>query len=353
MDRLLPLLREDLLTELNYSTQSIKLFPTASQLQFLWCYQKKLQNLKIYSHIVPSLEEFFNKSGLINQKGLLKSFTKLTISDNSETQTHQFNMISWPLKNLDLSLIQQLSFNGRKNTKASNILSSLNPLFAAGFFGSLMKLTLKRIWFDKTLKLTNMPSLKQLSIVFCRAPPGQTLVQASRNFQLRYLKLMASGPLEEIYPFLTQITGLDDLIIVCPIRMNIATPLLTALMSAISTHKETLRILDLELYPILELNTRASIWAATVMDIIQECKNLVNLWLPITPLTTKPTSYYRDLIATLPRLLNLVIYTASDFSTKWSPNLARDIFPASTELSSIRFDTYSHEIYRIIRRGSN
>lgn len=222
MDRILPLLREDFLTEFRYSTESAELFPTPSQLQFLWGHQKKLRNLKIYSHIVPSLEEFFNKSEL-NQTGLLKSFTKLAISNNSEMQSqHKFNMISWPLKNLDLSLIQHLSFNGQSNTKATNISSSLNPLFAAGFFGSLMKLTFKRICFDKTLELTNMPSLKHLSIVFCRAPPGQLLVHAC-NIKLRYLMHMASIPLEEIHPFLTQIQGLEDLVIVCPTRMNITT----------------------------------------------------------------------------------------------------------------------------------
>lgn len=349
MDKLLPLLRENFLTEFNYSTQSLEHFPTPSQLQFLWGHQKKLRNLKINSHIVLALEEFFSKSEL-NQTGLLKSFTKLAISDNSEMQSHDhFNIISWPLNNLDLSLIQHLSFNGQNNTKASNIVSSLNPLFSAGCFGSLMKLTFKWICFDETLKLTNMPSLKRLSIIFCRARPGQPLVQAC-NIQLRYLMHMGLGPLEEIYLFLNQIQGLEDVVIVCPIRMSIATRLQTALMNAISLHKKTLRKLDLELHPILETNICASIWDASVME-IQDCKNLVKLWLPLTP--TKPTSYYRDMIAALPRLSSLIISTARDFSAKWSPNLARDIFPVSTELSSIRFDTYSQETYRIIRRDSN
>lgn len=113
-------------------------------------------------------------------------------------------------------------------------------------------------------------------------------------------------------------------------------------------HKETLRTLDLEIYPLLETNIRASIWDASVMK-IQDCKNLVKIWLPLMP--TKPTSYYRHWIAALPRLSKLTIYTLSDFSTKWSPNIARDIFPASTELSSIRFETYFHETYRIILRN--
>lgn len=349
MDRILPLLREDFLTEFRYSTESVEHFPTPSQLQFLWGHQKNIRNLKIYSHIVPSLEGFFNKCEL-NQTALLKSFTKLAISYKSEMQSqHEFNMISWPLKNLDLTLIQHLSFNGQSNTKATNILSSIDPLFAAGFFRSLKKLTFKRICFDKTLKLTNMPSLKHLSIVFCRAPLGQPLIHAC-NIKLRYLMHMASSPLEEIYPFLTQIQGLEDLVIVCPMRMNITTRVQTALMSAISTHKETLRVLDLEIYPLLETNICASIWDASVMK-IKDCQNLVKIWLPLTP--TKPTSYYRDWIAALPRLSKLTIYTVSDFSTKWSPNLARDIFPASTELSFIRFETYFHETYRIIRRGSD
>lgn len=349
MDRLLPLLREDFLIEFSYSTKSAKYFPTPSQLQLLWGRQKNLRNLKIYSHIVPSLEEFFNKSEL-NQKALLKSFARLTISENSETKSHnEFKMISWPLKNLNLYLIQQLSFHGRNNTRASNILSSLNSLFIAGSFVNLMKLSFKRICFDETLKLTNMPSLKELLIIYCRAPPGRILVQA-HNFQLRYLMYMASGPLEEIYPLLNQIKGLEDLVIVCPMIMKIATPVQTALINAILSHKETLRTLDLEIYPILETNIDAMIWDVTFVMNIQDCKNLVELWLPLIP--TRSAFDYRELIEALPRLSSLTIFTASDLSAKWSPNLALDIFPASSQLSFILFETYSHKTYRIIRRGS-
>lgn len=347
MDRLLPLLRDDYLTEFNYCTQSVKQFPTPSQLQFLWGRQKNLRNLKIYAHIVPSLEDFFNKTEL-NRTALLKSFAKLIISDNSKLQSHEFNMISWPLKHLDLYLIQLLKFNGRDNTKASNILSSLNPLFVAGSFVSLVKLSFKRICFDKTLELTNMPSLERLSIVDCRAPPGQPLVHA-HNVQLRSLLHMASGSLEEICPLLTQINGLEDLVIVCPMRMNIAFQLQSALIGAILTHKETVHTLDLEIYPLLEATVTASIWEGNV-TCLQNCKNLVKLWLPLTP--TRTISYYRNLIAALPRLSCLTIYTAFDFSAKWSPNLAADIFPASSSLSLIQCESYSHETYRIIRRDS-
>lgn len=346
MDRVLPLLREDFLTEFSYSTKSAQYFPTPSQLQLLWGRQKNLQNLKIYSHIVPSLEEFFNKSER-NQKALLKSFAKLTISENSETRSHnEFNMISWPLKNLDLYLIQHLSFHGRNNTRASNILSSLNSLFVAGSFVNLMKLAFKRVFFDETLNLTNMPSLKELSVIHCRAPPGRTLVQA-HNFPLRYLMYMASGPLEEIYPFLNQIKGLEDLFIVCLMTMKIATRVQSALISAILSHKETLRILDLEIYPILETTIDAMIWEVTFVMNIQDCKNLVELCLPLIP--TRSAFDYRDLIEALPRLSSLTVFTASDLSAVWSPNL---VFPTSLQSSFIQFDTYSHDTYRVIRRGS-
>lgn len=344
MDGLLPLLRDDFLTEFNYSTKSVKQFPTPSQLQLLWGRQKNLQNLKIYSHIVPSLEEFFNKT-----ERNRTAFAKLTISDNSELQSYyEFNMISWPLKHLDLCLLQYLTFNGRDNTKASNILSSLNPLFAAGSFASLVKLSFKRICFDETLDLTNMPSLDHLSVANCRAPLGQPLVNA-HNIRLRSLMHMVSGPLEEICPLLTQINGVEDLVIVCPIRMNIAFHVQMDLICAITKHKETLRTLDLELYPILRANLTAPIWEVNVL-LIQNCKNLVKLWLPLMP--NRITSHYRNVISALPRLSCLTIYTYMDLSAKWSPNLATDLFPASSELSKIEFETYSHEPYRVIRRGS-
>lgn len=348
MDRLLPLLREDFLTGFVYATKSVKRFPTPAQLQLLWGRQKNLRNLKLYSHIVPSLEEFFNKSEL-NQRALLKSFAKLTISDNSETRSdHEFKMISWPLKNLDLYLLQDISFHGQNNTKASNILSSLNPLFVARSFVSLMKLSFKRICFDETLMLTNMPLLERLIVDCCRAPPGQPLVHAS-NFQLQCLVHRDSEPLEEISRILTHITGLENLVISCPIIMNITTRVQIGLIHAISMHKETLSALDLELYPLLETNTEAMNWDTSFVLNLQDCKNLVELSLPLIP--TRPTSYYRELIAALPRLSSLNVYSDIDLDTKWTPYLALHIFPVSSRLGSIVFKNYSLETFHIIRRG--
>lgn len=54
---------------------------------------------------------------------------------------------------------------------------------------------------------------------------------------------MFSGSLEEIGPLLTQMNGLENLVIICAMRLDIAFQVQAALISAILMHKETFHIL--------------------------------------------------------------------------------------------------------------
>lgn len=111
MDQVLPLLRKDFLTEFSFSTTSSTRFPTPIQMKFLWARQENLQNLKLYSHMVPNLEEFLELEP--SRSALLRSFTKLDISDKFDGLPLNYRAIMiWPLRNLVLSL-QNLQLHGR------------------------------------------------------------------------------------------------------------------------------------------------------------------------------------------------------------------------------------------------
>lgn len=107
MDQVLPLLRKDFLTEFSFSTTSNMRFPTPIQMQYLWARQENLQNLKLYSHMVPNLEEFLEHEP--SRSALLRSFTQLDISDKFDGLPLNYRAIMiWPLRNLDLRVLQNL-----------------------------------------------------------------------------------------------------------------------------------------------------------------------------------------------------------------------------------------------------
>lgn len=351
MDKLLPLLREDFLTEFSYATKSTEHFPTPLQLQFLWGRQKNLENLKVYNHLVPSLEEFFRERREAKQGALLKSFARLTVSDFSATNSDEiFDMISWPMRNLDLSHLRELSFHGLNNAKASNIMSSLNTLLAARCFVNLTNLRFKRISFDDTLILTNMPLLERLIIDSCRTHrPSQPLVRACNSPRLLYLVFWGSGSIEEIAPLVTQIKDLESLVMFCDERVQLKMQVQRDLVHAILMHKKTLRVLDLGIIaPIFKASLDALLWDTYFAKDLQGCQNLVDLSLPLLPI--RRASYYRDLIEALPSLSDLTIYTAIDFCIIYRSDLASQIFPASTRLTCVTFEDYLHKTYCVVRK---
>lgn len=115
MGRLLPLLRQDSLTKFRFSATSKTSFPTFMQMKFIWNHQKKLQNQKLYWHMVPALEEILEER-TPNEVALLKSFTVLDIDVNNYRTHRSVNCIrdsiGRSLKFLDLSFLQKLRVCG-------------------------------------------------------------------------------------------------------------------------------------------------------------------------------------------------------------------------------------------------
>lgn len=114
MGQLLPLLKQDSLTRFKFPALSKKRFPTPTQMKFIWNHQKKLQNQKLYWHMVPSLEAVLKECGP-SEVALLKSFTMLDIDANFQTNRSSDTMrdiMSRSLKILDLSILQKLRIWG-------------------------------------------------------------------------------------------------------------------------------------------------------------------------------------------------------------------------------------------------
>lgn len=335
LGRLLSLLRVDFLIKFSYYTRSIDCFPTPLQLQRLLGRQKHLQNLKLYSHMVPWLEKFLKKRGP-SQGTISKSFTKLDIGSSQDFMTIDPTEMCWPLRKLDICTLRNLSLNGRYIPPS--ILNTLIDQFAGLFFINLTKLSLEQVIFSRTLSLTNVPSLNTLVVKYCwrfnrfLALPG--------NIQLRSLIFKTYGEVKMVTPLLAQIKGLQYLDITSDTQVYDSDDQdMIDFTSAVISHKNTLRGFEFKVDSMSDWNrsaASASLWDSSFVKNIQLCSKLVNLSLPVVP--NQPTSYYRELIASFPNLSNLTLFTRIDSYPEWCPDRAMEIFPASTQLKSVLFE---------------
>ena len=239
MDHLLSLLQKDSLVKFQYSAQSRDCFPTPLQVEYLWGHQKHIQTLKLYSHMAPWLKEFLNKRKP-GQNALVKSFTELCIGGSVECWRMTPARLCWPLKKLDVSLLRSLSLNG------SIIRFSFHAavdLFAAKSFVNLAKLSFIQIFFERTLTLTNVPSLKSLVIDYCgdfNHSFNLPLIFPD-NFQLQSLTYWSSGRVEQLTHLVAQVRDLETLIIGIPFDLDPLDQAMTDFTSTVILHENTLR----------------------------------------------------------------------------------------------------------------
>ena len=333
MGRLLPLLRPDSLTELSFRAISPRHFPTPPQMEFIWNHQKNLQNQRLYSHMVPELDLILRKRGP-SQTALLKSFTELNINDRtSKCSVDVRSMMSWPLKSLDLSILQRLRIGGLYIGDV--VLSSLNTLFARGSFVNLRELTFSWIVFEKEMVLTNLPSLKVLTLRECTGVlPTLPLVIAD-DIRLSSFFGWIFGEVEEMIPVLAQIKGLECLHIKRRHRILAMDQAQKELVRAMISHKKTLRVLNLEESLSSSNRVDAMLWDFHIVKAIQSCRKLIRLSIPL--LSNRSINYYREMIASFPDLETLTIYDSLATCANWSLDNAVMLFSASTNLETICF----------------
>lgn len=334
LGRLLSLLRIDALIKFSYNTRSLDCFPTPLQLESLLGRQKHLQNLKLYSHMVPWFERFL-KTREQSQGTISKAFTKLDIGSSKDYMTIAPNKFCWPLRELDLCILQNLSLNGGC---IPSMLNTLVDEFAGLFFANLTKLSLEQFIFSRTLALTNVPSLKSLVVKYCWR--FNRFLALPNNFRLQSLIFMTYEDVNMLTPLLAQIKGLQYLEITSDTQVYESDDQdMIDFTSAVISHKNTLRVFEFNVDSIGNWNwgaVSASLWDAYFVKNIQLCSKLVNLSLPIVP--NQPTSYYRELIASFPSLSTLTIFTRIDSYPEWCPDRAMEIFPVITKLKSVIFE---------------
>lgn len=333
MDQVLPLLRKDFLTEFSFSTTSSTRFPTPIQMKFLWARQENLQNLRLYSHMVPNLEEFLELEP--SRSALLRSFTKLDISDKFDGLPLNYRAIMiWPLRNLDLSVLQNLQLHGR--SISTPVLCLLNDVFTGGFLVNITQLTFAWVKMVDTLTLTNMPSLNSLGLHHCKSPGGpRLLLTFSDDLRIPYLFYSNFMGVEMVTHLLVQIRGLRHLSIADCYPIKEVTGSRRELGLAISRHKETLLQLKLRESLSLEAGLDVEQWHSDFVLEIAGCRKLVDLSLPLA--LNLPSSYYRHWIARFPDLVTLTIYgEINDRADEYS-DLALELFLAVTQLKYIKF----------------
>lgn len=331
--RLLPLFRTDFLTGISFAPKSIRCFPTPQQTQLLLSRQRKIKNLKLCSHMAPSVDEFVRKNEQ-SRKAVLASFTRLNISDEYDgCSTNTPATMYWPLENLDLSVLRDLHVSGLG--VPSHFLARLNALFARGIFVNLSRLMFEWVVFDDTLTLTNMPSLKLLNLSYCTYVKSDRPLVFKDDFKLRYFWFSTCGNIAELVPLLAQIKGLEHLSIfgfepvweVDKTQRDVA--------GAISLYKETLLTLDLGENLNLEFLIGRTMWHFHVVEAIKECKKLVVLCLPLV--SDKPPYYYRHLTQDLPDLIGLTVYDGINNCSTWDSRTAFQLFPPLSKLSYVHF----------------
>ena len=339
LGQLLPLLKQDSLTRFKYSAVTKNQFPTPIQMKFIWSHQKKLQNQKLYWHMVPSLEAIVNECGP-SEVALLNSFTRLDINvcyHTSKSLDVMRNIMGRSLEVLDLSILQKLRIWGIPSGFV--ILPLLNTLFANGSFINLKKLFISNVLFKKTVRLTKLPLLNSLTLQDFGNDVGILPLELADDIRLSTFSGSAILQIEEMTPILAQIKGLESLHIKCREEVLSSTRAQQDFIHAIvSNNRDTLSVLNFEL-KLLGLTTlfNAYIWEFYITKEIQCCKKLVTLSLPRIEM---PINSYCELIAALPNLETLTIYELSPKFEDWSKDDIRSMMSASTgNLKAIFFES--------------
>lgn len=345
MDRLLPLLGQDSLTEFRFGTTSAKHFPTALQIQFICTNQKNIKYDTLAAHMVPALGQLL-KVHESTRDSWLKSVTQLRMTGLIIRGYEAVrSMICWPLKNLDLSILRKMQIDGL--LVGNSFLSTLNSLFVRGSFVNLSNLCFENMS-SKKLTLTNMPSLKTLSFDTEGMSRGSLPLILADDIKLSSFYGWAWSEIEIITVLLAQTSGLEFLSIDIQAAISSSQRTIKDLASGIIRHQQTLRVLNLAEDVLQEYEYGAWLWDKDIVKAIKSCKKLVDLTL--TGRSDRPPCCYLSLIQSLPDLVHLHIYGRYVDNDQWSLKSIRILFKAAEQLESIVFKSQSQDFSNGTRR---
>ena len=286
--------------------------------------------------MILALDEILEERGP-SEVALLKSFTALDISNRTYDSLNKIrdknirDILSLPLKILDLSILQKLQIGGV--FIGSVILPLLNTLFAGGSFVNLKKLTLFSVIFERALTLTNVPSLQSLALQECMNNFVALPMVLADDIRLSTFFGEIWSNVEEMTPLLAHIKGLESLHIKRDNRIKPINRTHKEFVRAITRHKDTLRVLNLELSLACINQLDIILWELYVVQAIKCCKKIATLSLPLV--ANMPIDYYRELIASFPDLETLTIYESPAFCDNWSQDHVTSLFLTFTHLKGI------------------
>lgn len=205
MNEVLPLLRRDSLIKFEYFTGSKFCFPTPRQLDSLYSRQKRLQGLQLHSHMVPWFAELEREH---NQNVLLKSLTEGDIGDRVNSSAITPDQLYWLFRNVNFCLLKRLSLNGQDSRFRREFLVIID-LFSGQSF-------VRNITFGKTVRFTNMPSLRSLVVEYCKTIMRNRLrlpLEFPEDCHLESLEFWTMERAEPLSHLLTQFSKLKRLVI--------------------------------------------------------------------------------------------------------------------------------------------
>lgn len=346
LDALIPQLQENRLIEFDFLDDARYFFPTPEQLFRLWSSQKTLQNLQLSTYQIPFLINFFN-STQEPPNCLLKSVSRLRLANYNGLNR---DMLLLPLNVVDTSRLRSLTLTG---AISSNVVDQLNWLFASRSFSRLTDLQVELAVFEKTLELSNLPSLDFLSFGLKNGPfqyniEGKGIV-VPVDFSLR--KLVWSGEIPRNRPriqsVLTKVKGLEHLEIECSLGFCQRAVDQKRLAKAIKMHEETLKTLLFD----EAMETQPCYFNKEFVRRILKCKRLEKLALSLPP--DKPVSYYTEIIASLPRLRTFRIYDRFGAYINGTEPRSVKLEKALQEFPRIEYFEFSNCSYPIRRRRSH
>lgn len=212
MNEVLPLLRRDSLIKFEYFTGSKFCFPTPRQLDSVYSCQKRLQGLQLHSHMVPWFAELEREH---SQNVFLKSLTEGDIGDRVNSSAITPDQLYWLFRNVNLYLLKRLSLNGQDSRFRREFLVIID-LFSGQSFVNLTRLALRNITFGKTVRFTNMPSLRSLVVEYCKTIMRNRLrlpLEFPEDCHLESLEFWTMERAEPLSHLLTQFRKLKKLVI--------------------------------------------------------------------------------------------------------------------------------------------
>lgn len=363
LNELIQNLRDDRLLELHYGDRSVTSkiilprietpenhFPDPEQMALIWTRQRKLQTLHS-THLFMLLEMV--KTNKLEARAILRP-VKEVILISEHLGIDMSDLVKWLIQNVEVSSLQKLKLVGCVLCLEEHF-QRFDELFAGNPFINLTALFIKRVSFCTTLQLANFPSLKSLSILYCRPFPDDiVMLSIPHPLKIKFLHFATfNRTLDQIKPIasiIRKIQGLETLLLdmdclqsrqECYFSPEIIDMFRTELAFALEIHQATL--IELVVREEVNWDNRVVFAGKNLLRVIQGCGKLQRLALPLG--SKDPFPWYSRLMQDLPHLTYYWLMGAFNYRAFDNANIADRVKNAIPSESNLRFFGYDFCCY--------